>query len=378
MKYQWSSVLVFGFLSMILAFTSCRQKASIHTATLEPSLKQKIGQMMLVGFRGTDAKEGSEIYNLIKKYNIGGVVLYNYDVPTKGKQVRNIESPEQLKSLTDDLQSISENRLIISIDEEGGKVSRLKEAQGFQAHYSHQKIGELNDIDSTRIWAKAMARELNALGINMNFGPCVDLNINPDCPVIGGIERSFSADPNIVTTHAKVFIEEHRNQNIVCVPKHFPGHGSALMDSHKGLTDVTETWDDIELKPYQDLISNNYCDIVMTAHVYNEQLDTLPGTLSHKIINQKLKHDLKWNGLIISDDMQMGAINQNYGFEEAVEMAVLAGVDILILSNNSYQDGYDPLIAEKAINTIYDMIEEGKIKEQEITKRVDKIQALKF
>lgn len=332
---------------------------------------------MLIGFRGTEAKEGSEIYNLIKTHNIGGVVLYNYDVPTKGKQIRNIVSPEQLSSLTDDLQSISTDQLIISIDEEGGKVSRLKEANGFQTHLSHQKIGEINHIDSTRIWAKAMASELSDLGINMNFGPCVDLNINPDCPVIGGLERSFSADPHIVATHAKIFIEEHRDQNIVCVPKHFPGHGSALMDSHKGLTDVSSTWDEIELKPYKELISENYCDLVMTAHVYNEQLDTLPGTLSHKIINQKLKQDLKWDGLIISDDMQMGAINQNYGFEDAIEMAILAGVDLLILSNNSYQDGYDPLIAEKAINVIYNMVGEGEISEQEITNRFDKIQILK-
>ncbi|MEM8909752.1 MAG: glycoside hydrolase family 3 N-terminal domain-containing protein, partial [Bacteroidota bacterium] len=282
-----SFLLLVFFLSNI----SCQQTTPHDTdqTASQPTLAQKIGQMIMVGFREDRADAGTKIHELVDQYHIGGVVLYNRDVPSRDSLSRNIHSKEQLTALNTQLQAISPTKLLIAIDEEGGKVSRLSAKNGFQQHASHLRMGELNQLDSTRLWAQQMATELQELGINMNFAPVVDLNINPECPVIGKIERSFSADPDLVTAHSKLFIEAHRKRNIVCVPKHFPGHGSAQMDSHQGFTDVSQTWQETELLPYQKLIEANYCDIIMTAHVYNDQLDSLPSTLSAKIIKTVLK-----------------------------------------------------------------------------------------
>ncbi len=343
----------------------------------EISLEEKIGEMILVGFRGGTAEEGSEIHQLIKEHHVGGVVLYNWDVPSKDSIARNVSSKEQLLALNTQLQNISPKKIFISIDEEGGLISRLKEKYGFQSHLSHLEIGEINQGDSTKVWASEMAEELSQLGINMNFAPVVDLNINPECPVIGKIKRSFSADPEIVVRHSKIFIKEHRKKNIICVPKHFPGHGSANMDSHKDFTDVSSTWSDIELSPYQKLKEEGLLDIIMTAHVYNDRLDTFPSTLSKKIIQKYIRKDLGFDGVVISDDMQMGAINQYYGFEESIEKAILAGVDILLLSNNSFQTDYDPGIAIKTIRHIKKMIQENKITENRIDESYKRIQKLK-
>ncbi len=367
------------FIILILLFgISCTSETRTEKVTSEKiSLEEKIGEMILIGFRGTTAEPGTEIHNLIKKHHVGGVVLYNRDVPSKDSIQRNIESPEQLKKLNRQLQSIHDKKLIISIDEEGGLISRMKSKNGFRSHLSHLEIGNINQADSTRFWASGMADELSGLGINMNFAPVVDLNINPDCPVIGKIKRSFSADPSNVINNSKIFIEEHQKKNIICVPKHFPGHGSANMDSHQDFTDVTKTWSPKELKPYAALIADDYCDIVMTAHVYNEKLDTFPSTLSRKIIDNVLKKQMKFEGVVISDDMQMGAINQYYGFEESIERAILAGVDIILLSNNSYQTDYDPEIAIKTIDVIKKMLEENKINKERINSSYEKIVALK-
>lgn len=380
-------ILLIGLL--VLGLSSCNSNDADQNTISEISLEQKIGQMIMVGFRGTEVSENDDIYEMIDKFNLGGVVLYNRDLPSRDSLIRNVQSPEQLKQLNNDLQSISPTKLLIAIDEEGGLVSRLKPENGFHAHKSHQAIGEINNPDSTKNWADNMADELADLGINMNFAPAVDLNINPTSPVIGNIERSFSADPDIVITNSKIFMEAHKKKGIICVPKHFPGHGSAKNDSHKGLTDVTSTWEEIELIPYRELINDNYCDIVMTAHVYNEQLDSFPSTLSPKIISEILRGQLNFEGVIISDDMHMRAITNFYDLEESIEKAILSGVDILIFSNNAYpcaeeqkESGcvelpFDPQIAKKAIEHIEMLVNTGKIKQERINESYDRIIELK-
>lgn len=370
----------FFLVIFLFGLYSCADTPSEKGSTLEQEvvdLKEKIGQMILVGFRGTSAEPDSEIHKLVKDYKIGGVVLYSYDVPSRDSIQRNVVSKEQLIKLNSDLQGIRSDKLIISIDEEGGLVSRLKPKNGFESHISHQHIGAINNLDSTREWASAMAEELANLGVNMNFGPVFDLNINKESPIIGGKERSFSESADQVIANSKIFIEEHNKRKILCTPKHFPGHGSAKTDTHKGLTDVSTTWTKEELRPYEELIKAGYCDIIMTAHVYNEQLDTFPGTLSTKIIQDILRGEMGWDKAIISDDMQMGAINNFYSFEESISKAVAAGVDILLLSNNSAQTGYDPEIAIKAIEYIAKEVEKGNISEQRIDESYQRIMDLK-
>lgn len=337
--------------------------------------RAKIGQMVMVGFRGTEITDTSHIVADIESLNIGGVILYEYDVPS-GSRPRNIESPTQLQQLVTDLRLRAETPLFVAIDQEGGYVDRLKESYGFPPTVSAQHLGEVNNEDTTEYWASQCAITLNDMGINVNFAPVVDLNTNPDCPVIGAYERSFSADPEIVIRHAAIWIREHRSRNILTCIKHFPGHGSSTMDSHNGMVDITDTWSATELEPYYNLVDSGLVDMAMTAHVYNLDIDaSYPATMSDAFIDGILRTDIGYNGVVISDDMQMNAIDNYFGFYTAIERAINAGVDVLIFSNNSGE--YNPEIAQEAVDAIVWLVEEGEISESRIDESYDRIMALK-
>ncbi|MEM7104467.1 MAG: glycoside hydrolase family 3 protein [Bacteroidota bacterium] len=340
------------------------------------SLDEMVGQMLIAGFRGTTISTHSHILKDIKRYHLGGVVLYEYDVPTKSRP-RNIESSVQLKKLVNTLQDASAVPMIIAIDEEGGKVTRLKSRYGFPKGKSAQYLGELNDSDSTTYWSEVNAKKLAENGINFNFAPVVDVNIDPLSPAIGKIERSFSADPDSVTFHASLVVEAHRKHNVLTSLKHFPGHGSASADSHLGFTDVTDTWQEKELKPFRQLIGSGHVDAIMTAHVFHSKLDSLyPATLSKNILTGILREQLDWDGVIISDDMQMGAIADHFGLEVALEKCINAGADMLIFSNN-IPGKYDVEIIPKAFETIKALVESGKISEKRIQEAYQRIMTLK-
>lgn len=370
----------------MINFLNCKPNMENKSSVLlDKKLKQKIGQMVMVGFRDDTVTTTSPIYQLIKDYNIGGVVLYNKDLPSNQRFKRNVVSPNQLKSLNTNLQAINPTPLLIGIDEEGGMVSRLNSELGFQNHYSQQFIGQLDDIDSTKIWADSMAKELSGLGININFGPVVDLNINPKNPIIGGKERSFSDSLDVVLKHSLIFIDAHEKQKVLCTPKHFPGHGSSYKDSHKGLADVTDTWDEKELIPFKKMIQKT--NLIMTSHVYNANLDTLPATISPKIIQGLLREEFKFDGVIISDDMQMRAISNFYDFETSIEKAILAGVDILLFSNNAapcpevnsdcVEIQYDEYLGKRIVEHIYKLVKTGKIPKHRIENSYERIMELK-
>lgn len=345
MKYLLSSIL--------LSICSVVQAQSENIP-----LEQKIGQMIMIGFRDTIITDSSHIISDIKTHNIGGVVLYEYDVPTKSRP-RNISSKLQLKKLTDDLHELSPTPLFIGIDEEGGKVSRLKTKYGFAPTVSHQYLGTLNNLDTTYFYARRIAKSCKSVGVNLNFAPDVDVNTNPECPVIGKIERSFSSDPETVSKHALAYLEAHQKEGVLCTLKHFPGHGSANMDSHKGFTDVTDSWDALELEPYKYLLAKSSFPMVMTSHVYNKTIDSVyPATLSKATIDM-LRHELNYQGLIFSDDMMMLAIADNFGFEEAIKQSINAGVDVLMFSNNI--DHYNENIAGQAIKIIANFVKNNEI-----------------
>ena len=337
-------------------------------------LDAKIGQMLMLGFRGYELKPDDAIVQDIRDRNLGAVVLFSYDSALK-KFERNIQSPAQLQALNASLQEYAKTPLLISIDQEGGIVSRLTEQFGFPATQSQEFYGVKNDASLTRAAAEAEGKILRELGINMNLAPVVDVNINPNSPAIGKYQRSFSADPNIVTAQALAEIEGYHAQNILTTLKHFPGHGSAASDSHLGFVDVTNTWQDIELDPYRNIIRAGLADAVMTAHIFNANLDAqYPATLSHKIITGILRDQLGYDGVVISDDMQMGAISQHYGFEQAVELAINAGVDILAIANNLV---YEPDIGARAVKTIKKLVQLGKIQPDRIEESYQRIMRLK-
>lgn len=342
----------------------------------EPTLEEKVAQMVMVGFRGCELSENQQIKNDIQNLKIGGVVLFEYDVPS-GSRPRNIASPQQLQQLCNDLQNLSKTPLLIAIDQEGGMVNRLKERYGFPKTVSQQYLGELNNGDSTKTYARQTALQLKQLGFNLNFAPCVDVNVNPDCPVIGKIGRSFSSDNEIVAKHAAMMVEEFRQEGVKTCIKHFPGHGSAKSDSHYGFTDISETWQTAELVPYKKLINSHFCDAIMTGHVFLAQKDSIyPATLSKNIVQHLLRDTLNWNGVVFSDDMNMEAITKNFGFEESIVLAINAGVDILVFSNNS-KAGYDEHLAQKIIKAIVSAIKTGEIDEERIDESYQRIVRMK-
>jgi beta-N-acetylhexosaminidase len=339
-------------------------------------LDVKIGQMILAGFRGYTLEEKNPIVGDLEHRSLSGVVLFDYDVATH-KYKRNIKSPEQLAALDEALQAATPfPPLLISADQEGGRINRLKPAYGFPPSFSEQYLGTLNDLAFTHECAETTAQTLKSAGINLNLAPVVDLNVNPDNPIIGYYERSFSADPDIVTAHSLEVIKAHHEYGVLTTLKHFPGHGSSTGDSHQGFVDVTDTWAPVELEPFRNIIQAGMCDVVMTAHIFNAHLDPdYPATLSESTITGILRKKLGWDGVVITDDMGMGAITQYYGFETAIELAVTAGADILAYANNS--SVFDPTIPARAVGVVKRLVENGVITESRIDQSYRRIMRLK-
>lgn len=336
-----------------------------HLPTPDVPLEVKIGQMIMLGFRGQSLADQSMILRAVRDIHVGSVVLFGY----------NVQSPGQLAALTAGLQAAAGRPLLIAIDHEGGLVNRFAGDFGFASNLSAQELGARNDLATTRAQAENAAQRLAAFGINLNLAPVVDLNLNPASPAIGRVQRSFSADPAIVTEQARVVIESHHKYNVLCTLKHFPGHGSARTDSHAGFVDVSESWQESELAPYQSLIGAGLCDAVMTAHIFNANLDpTYPATLSQPIITGILRQRLGYDGVVMTDDLQMRAISKQYDFPTAVQLAVEAGVDILTIANN-LAHGED--VAERTVGMIHSFVEQGKVSAERIDASYQRITRLK-
>jgi beta-N-acetylhexosaminidase len=341
------------------------------TAPIRPQLAPdvaldvKIGQMLLLGFRGTSLAAESVIAQNVRDQNLGGVVLF-------GGNVRN---GTQLRNLTGQLQSIAPLPLLIGVDQEGGKVARLDKRRGFAETLSHAQLGQANNLDETRSVAAGIAQALLDGGITLNLAPVVDVAINQANPIIAGLGRSFSADPTLVATQAAAYIDGHHEKGVKCTVKHFPGHGSSQGDTHRGFVDVTETWSEDELIPYRRLLEQGKVDAVMTAHIFNGKLDAgLPATLSPAVVTGLLRQQLGYDGVIISDDMQMRAITDLFELETAFELAIVAGVDIVAVANELTYAG---TVADRFINTVRRMLEQGTIDENRIEQSFQRIMRLK-
>lgn len=297
----------------------------------QDSLDIKIGQMIIMGLDDFNKLERNQpMFDEIRQGLLGNVIIY-------GKHINKKNPQEELKDITRHIQKIAPIPVIIGIDEEGGKVNRLKPEFGFPKTRSAHYLGKVDKEDSTRFYARAVGRNLTDLGINMNFAPNVDLNLNPANPIIGMKERSFSGDMKRVTKHAAWVLDEQRKAGVINVLKHFPGHGSSASDTHLGMADVTDAWKIQELYPYKELIAQDKVRAVMTAHIVNERLDStrVPATLSREIITGLLRDFLGFTGVIISDDMLMHAISRHFGFEEALVRSINAGVDMVMIANNT-------------------------------------------
>lgn len=340
-----------------------------------PSLETQIGQMIMAGFRGFTLDEVSPSFlQQIEAGYLGGVILFDYDV-VKKKAERNIQSPQQVQQLITDIKSKASTPLFVAVDQEGGRVNRLKTKYGFPASVSAKYLGILNNLDSTRHYAFKSAQNLKALGFNVNFAPVVDIDLNPDNPVIGQIERSFSSQTEAVIRHGTAYVQMQDSLGIISTLKHFPGHGSAASDSHKGVTDITNHWSREELLPFQAISAASPSVAIMTAHVMNHTIDSVyPATMSRQVIHDILREELNFSGLVFSDDLQMKAVNAMYPFETIILKAINAGVDVLVVGNNLE---YDEQAPQKAVKIITRLVKEGKISRARIQTSYDRIMRYK-
>lgn len=332
------------------------------------SLDIKIGQMILIGVPGTTLDKA--VLSEVRQGKVGSIIFFEKNIPQTNAFAG-------LRKVIWQYQEEAPVPLFMCIDQEGGRVNRLKEKYGFPRSITAQEMGAVSTLDSVRYYGQATAATLAGLGMNVNFAPVVDLASNPDNPIIARYGRAFSDDEEWVAKLAEEFIKTHRKLGIISVPKHFPGHGSSNADTHLGIADVTATWEERELTPYAKLIESGYAEAVMSAHIVNKKLDAAgnPGTLSDAIINGVLRGRLGFDGVVFSDDMQMHAITKHYGLEDAIRLAINGGIDIMTFSNNIDQS--EERTVDRVHRIIRDLVNEGKITRERVDDSYRRIMTLK-
>ncbi len=333
------------------------------------TLDEEISSMIMVGFRGLEASDNPHLIEQLEAGYIGGLILFDYDVPSK-TWGRNITSSAQLKELTNQLQQASTIPLFFAIDEEGGNVSRLNEKNGFPTTLSQEELGK-GDPTYTFQQAKEIAQRLQEHGIHINFAPVVD-GLKKGS-FIAAKQRAFSSDPNLIIQHAQEVVTAHRQEGVVACIKHFPGLGSAIGDTHLGFVDNTSVWTEEECIPFQALIEE--VNMVMVGHSWNTHLDDQwPASLSPWVITQLLRKEMGYAGVVITDDLQMGAIANQYAFETVIRQTIDAGVDILLFAN---QQVYDEEIGKKVHQTIRHFIDNGSLSPDRIHQSAQRILAMR-
>ncbi len=318
----------------------------------------------MVGFTGTTIPDSIRID--LQQRGLGGVILFG----------GNIVSKTQVATLTSELSSLSTSQLLLAIDQEGGRVARLGPSNGFAVSPSAYYVGTtVNREDTARKWGAIMAEWVRQAGFNINFAPVADLNVNPKSPAIGKLDRSYSSNTDTVFRHIGWFIDEFHKKKIITTLKHFPGHGSAATDSHLGFTDVSGTWTPKELIPFQSAVASGAADIIMAGHLFNAVIDSQhPASLSHKTITRLLRDSLGFGGVVVSDELFMNAIAANYAFDDALELCVLSGTDILLFVKSIYNNRS---LTSYVVDVISRKVKEGKITASVIDSAYERIQRLK-
>jgi len=348
------------FLILIIFITSVFAKT--------PSIESMISQMLMVGVGGSSSEEKwvKQLQKDIQEDKVGGIILFS----------KNIENPKKLKEFTNFFKKIkTKYPLFIAIDQEGGKVQRLTKKNGFSVYPSAKVIARDKNLNEAYTIYKKLADELKLYGFNVNFAPVVDLDINPKSPAIGDKERSYSEKEEIIISYANEFINAQNSAGIISVLKHFPGHGSAVSDSHKRLTDVTDTWQYSELKPYYYFSKYEKVNAVMVGHITLKKFDKkYPASLSKNMINGVLREQLKFQGVVFSDDMNMKAISDIYTLKQAVIKAINAGVDVLVFSSYFTQKSS---VVKEVRGIILQAVKSGDIDKKTIENSYNRVIRLK-
>lgn len=306
------------------------------------SLEQQAGQMIIVGFQGDDAGDASvrALRDEIAAGRLGGVMYLR----------QNVKSLAAVQAMNAAFRAASPDLPpFLTLDQEGGLVERLTSDVGFEETPSAASIAASNSPAGARKIYAAMARRIAALGFSVNFGPVADLAVNPNNQVIAKVGRAYGKTAEIVTAYDEAFIAAHHEAGLLTALKHFPGHGSSTADSHEGFVDISKSWDAVELEPYREMVAHGYADMVMVGHLYHDEFAgegsvKLPASLSPAWIDGVLRAELGFEGVVISDDLEMGAIRKLFDLHDTVVRAVDAGADVLLFSNTAK---YSPDLAAR-------------------------------
>lgn len=357
-------------LATLALLVGCRSFTPPDPARLA-ELDAELGELLLVGFTGTDAAGNADLERLLCRARVGGILIF----------ARNVVDADQLARLTGAMRAHARacagRSLLVAVDAEGGQVMRLGPSAGYSGTLSHQELGEGNDFALTELEARRIGQRLRQAGIDWNLAPVVDVGYNPANPVIVGTGRSFSANPALVTAHARAYASGMRQAGVLTALKHFPGHGSSYADSHQGFVDVTDTANqDLELVPYRVLMAERLVDSVMTAHVFNAWLDERrPATLSRKTITGLLRGDLGFDGLVVSDDLRMGAIERHYGLARAAVLALDAGVDVLLIADDRLPDGHSA--TELVLRAVHHALAGGRLDQERVASALHRVRTFR-
>ncbi|MEK3708121.1 beta-N-acetylhexosaminidase [Paenibacillus sp. FSL R7-0198] len=324
------------------------------------TLEEKIGQMILAGVQGTTLDDQAKL--MITDQKVGGIIFYANNVSTldgTAKFVQSIKEANQSNPVP----------IFMSVDQEGGKVSRMPET--VESIPSSRKVGETKDSVLAETMGELLARQVQLAGFNVDFAPVLDVNSNPKNPVIG--DRSFGNSAELVSRMGIAEMKGLRSEGIIPVVKHFPGHGDTSVDSHLDLPVVNKTEKqlaELEWIPFQAAVKEQV-EAVMVAHILFPKLDPdHPASLSDVIIGEHLRGKFKYDGVVITDDLSMGAIAKNFKLDEAALATVKAGSDILLVAH-SYES------AKTIFDTLMSAVKSGKISESRIDESVYRILALK-
>jgi beta-N-acetylhexosaminidase len=361
---------IIAWLTLGLVVSACRTFTPPDPARVD-LLLPRLGELLMVGFHGTAGEGNADLERLLCEARVGTIALFG----------RNVVGTEQVGRLSrwivERARACTGRVPLIAVDAEGGRVMRLGAAAGYTATLSHRELGESGDLALTELEALRIGGRLREAGIVWNLAPVVDVGYNPANPVIVGTGRSFGVDPERVTAHARAYLAGMRAAGMLTTLKHFPGHGSSFEDSHLGFVDVTDTArTDVELAPYRTLIADGVVDSVMTAHVFNRRLDRrYPATLSRSTITGLLRGEVGWNGVVVSDDLRMGAIEQHYGLDEAAVLALDAGVDILVIADDRLPDRRSA--TQIALAALRHALQQGRLRPEAVEAALARVAAFR-
>ena len=330
--------------------------------------ERSIGEMFLVGFNGPapDAAGAQNLARHVEAGRVGAICFLGH----------NARSRDGVEGLTKLFTAAGRAyKPLVAIDQEGGAVQRLGAKLGYRALSPALFVARGNEPPAARAIYAGMARETKASGFNFNLAPVVDLGFEPRNPIISKYNRAFGIDGATVARYGEAFVAGHREAGVLTSLKHFPGHGSTLVDSHEHPVDLTPTWKSDEVEPYRRMIRSGFVDTIMSGHlVHAKYTGGLPATLSPQAIDGWLRGELGFGGVVVTDDLDMAAIRSTWSLEEAVVRAIGAGNDLIMLSNSRNPD---PDMPAKLIGDVRADVADGRLKPGRIEAAAQRLRALR-